>query len=128
MEAATGGTDPPPKAIEAPRGGQAPKATALRGLLDSLVALVPTGQQGTARGLAKEVQSLFKALEQGSQQKEGSEAVTVTHLQKVVTEAVRAAVGPTQGLTQGRSWATVAAGATSSLGTAPASYPTKTIP
>jgi hypothetical protein len=36
--------------------------------------------------------------------------LTVAHLQKVVTEAVRATIGPTQGVPQSRSWAIVAIG------------------
>ena len=59
---------------------------------------------------------------------EGPEVLTVTHLQKVVTEAVRAAMGPIQGPAQGRSWATVAAGTTSGNGLTQPNHPTKTIP
>jgi hypothetical protein len=55
--------------------------------------------------------------------------ITVTHLQKVVTEAVRAAVGPSQGpsqgATQGQSWAIVAAQPTQPN---QPTQPTKTIP
>ena len=71
-----------------------------RGLLDGLVALVPTEQQGIARGLAKQVHTLFTTLQQNHQNNhpvEGPEVLTITHLQKVVTEAIRAAVGPNQG-------------------------------
>ena len=114
MGATTGGTGPPPTQIEA-----------LRGLLNGLVALVPTGSQGTARGLAKEIQALFTALEKKDRLVENPEALTVTHLQRVVTEAVRAAISPSKGAPQARSWATVASG-----GPVPTqlSQPTKTIP
>jgi hypothetical protein len=62
-----------------------------------LVALVPTGGQGTARGLAKEIQALFTALEKKNYLAESPETLTVTHLQKVITEVVRAAIGPGRG-------------------------------
>ena len=86
MGATAGSTGPPPTRIEA-----------LRGLLDGLVALVPTGGQGTARGLAKEIQALYTALEKKNHPAESPETLTVTHLQKVVTEAVQAAIGPSRG-------------------------------
>ena len=130
MEGTTGGTGAPPTYTQPPQHPpEAPTAPTVvfRGLLDGLVALVPTGQQGTARGLAKEIQGLFVAIEKKSQLLGGSEVLTVTHLQRVVTEAVRAAVGPNQGLAQGRSWATVAAGATGGSGLAQPNHPTKTI-
>jgi hypothetical protein len=38
-----------------PTGPPYTQTKALRGLLDGLVALVPTGSQGTVRGLAKEI-------------------------------------------------------------------------
>jgi hypothetical protein len=61
--------------------GHPPTRTgALRGLLDGLVALVPTRSQGTARGLAKEIQALFTALEKKKHQVESPETVTITHL------------------------------------------------
>ena len=58
---------------------------------------MPTGSQGTARGLAKEIQALFTALEKKDRLVENPEALTVTHLQRVVTEAVRAAISPSKG-------------------------------
>ena len=85
-----------------------PRAEAFRGLLNGLVALVPTEKQGEARGLGKELNTLFTGLEQRYHQpKEGLGGLTVTHLQRVVTEAVQAAVGTTnrgtgQGIAQGR--------------------------
>jgi hypothetical protein len=114
MGATAGGTGHPPT-----------QTGALRGLLDGLVALVPTGSQGTARGLAKEIQALFTALEKKKHQAESPETVTVTHLQRVVTEAVQAAIGPSQGASQARSWAMVVGG-----GPMPAqlSQPTKATP
>ena len=115
MGAAAGGTEPPHT-----------QTKALRGLLDGLVALVPTGSQGTARGIAKEIQALITALEKKKKHTAGDpEALTVANLQRTVTEAVRAAVGPAQGTPQGRSWAAVAGG-----GHTPAqpSQPTKIIP
>ena len=73
---------------------QGPLQDPFRGLLDSLVALVPTERKGVARSIAKELSILFTSLERGRQHlKEGLGALTVTHLQRVVTEAVRAAVG-----------------------------------
>jgi len=74
MDAAAGGTEPTP-----------PRTEALRGLLNGLITLVPTGSQGTAQGLIKELQALFTALENKSH---NLEVLTVTHLQKVITEAV----------------------------------------
>jgi hypothetical protein len=99
MGVTLGGTGPLPTQIEA-----------LRGLLNGLVALVPTGSQGTARGLVKEIQALFTALEKKDRPAENPEALTVTHLQRVVTEAGRAAIGPSKGVPQAWSWATVASG------------------
>jgi hypothetical protein len=69
MGATAGGTGHPPT-----------QTGALRGLLDGLVALVPTRSQGTARSLVKEIQVLFIALEKKKHQVESSETVTVTHL------------------------------------------------
>jgi hypothetical protein len=95
-----------PQGLTSPTG---PRAEAFRGLLDGLVALVPTEKQGEARGLAKELNILFTGLEQRHHQpKEGLGGLTVTHLQRVVTEAVQAAIGTTnrgieQGMAQGRS-------------------------
>ena len=62
---------------------------------------MPTKQQGIARSLAKQVHTLFTALQQNNHPVEGPEVITITHLQKVVTEAVRATIGPTQGPNQG---------------------------
>ena len=104
------------------------RTEALRGLLDGLVALVPTGSQGAARGLAKEMQALFTALENKSNTAlQSPEVLTTTNLQRVVTEAVRAAVGPSQGPLQARSWATVANGGPAATA-AQLSQPTKTTP
>ena len=83
MGVTTGGTGHPPT-----------QTGVLRGLLDGLVALIPTGSQGTVRGLVKEIQALFTALEKKKYQAESPETVTVTHLQRVVTEVVQAAIGP----------------------------------
>ena len=121
MEATTGSTGTSPTYNQPPESTGIP-GEGLRGLLDSLVALVPTGLQGPARGLAKEIQDLFKARDQGS------EVLTTTHLQKAVTEAVRAAIGPSQGATQGQSWATVAAGTTGAPVLGQLNQPTKVIP
>jgi len=90
-----------PKPTEAPRADPRPAMESCRGLLDGLVALVPTEQQGIARGLAKQVHTLFTTLQQNNHPVEGPEVITVTHLQKMVTEAVRAVVGPSQGPNQG---------------------------
>src|SRR5512140_3146661 len=106
-------------------GSTQPETEALRGLLNSLVALVPTEQQGTARGIAKEIQNLFTTQGQGNQPTEGPAVLTAAHLHKVVTEAVKAAVRPNQGATQGRSWATVAAGSPTP---SQLNQPTKIIP
>jgi len=51
-----------PKPIKAPRADLWPIIESCRGLLDGLVALVPTEQQGIARSLAKQVYSLFTTL------------------------------------------------------------------
>ena len=104
------------------------RAVAFRGLLDGLLALVPTEQQGTARGIAKELQALFTGLQRREHNKKNLEVLTVAHLQKVVTEAVRATMGPTQGTAQGRSWATVAAGGPVLNPLNPLNQPTKAIP
>jgi hypothetical protein len=112
-------------------GGLRTGTEAFRGLLDELVALVPTEQQGTARGLAKDLQALFTGLQRRDHNKKDPEVFTIAHLQKVVTEAVRATIGPTQGAVQGRSWATVAAGGPvlNPLNLLnPLSQPTKAIP
>lgn len=102
-----------------------PGTVAFRGLLDGLLALVSTEQQGVARGIAKELQALFTGLEQKGHYKKSSEVLTVTHLQKAVTEAVQAAIAPSKGVVQGRSWATVAAGGPVLN---PLNQPTKAIP
>lgn len=82
---------------------------AVRKTLDNLVALVPGPQRGTARGLAKEIQEAFRTQKQGNQPTESLERLTIANLQRAVTEAVRAAVGPSPAAVQGRTWATIAA-------------------
>jgi hypothetical protein len=121
--------------LQGPLQGQTPptgpRTDTFRGLLDGLVALVPTEKQGMARGLAKELSTLFTGLEQRHRQpKESLGGLTVTHLQRVVTEAVQAVVGTTnqgtgQGTVQGRTWAIVASGGP---GQGPQAQPTKAIP
>jgi hypothetical protein len=64
-----------------PTGPPHTHTKALRGLLDSLVALVPTGSQGTARGLVKEIQVLITALENKKKHPtKGPEALTIANL------------------------------------------------
>jgi hypothetical protein len=103
MGAIVGGTGP--------TGPPYTQTKVLRGLLDGLVALVPTSSQGIVRGFAKEIQALIIALEKKKKHPTKDPGVlTIANLQKVVIEAVRAATGPTLGNPQGRSWATVASG------------------
>jgi hypothetical protein len=71
--------------LQGPLQGQTPptgpRTDTFRGLLDGLVALVPTEKQGMARGLAKELSTLFTGLEQRHRQpKESLGGLTVTHL------------------------------------------------
>ena len=119
---------------QGPLQGQTPPAgpgtRAFRSLLDGLVALVPTEKQGVARGIAKELSAAFSSLERKRRQpNEGLGGLTVTHLQRVVIEAVQAAVGANQGTAQGtaqgRSWAIVASGG---LGQSLQAQPTRAIP
>jgi len=63
-----------------PGRGLRPTTEVARGLLDGLVALVPAEQQGIARGLAKEVQALFTALNQKNRSREDPETVIVANL------------------------------------------------
>ena len=112
----------PPQRLTPPR---LPKAEHFRGLLNGLVNLVPIENRGEARGLAKDLSDLFASQKQGHHHsRESLGGLTAAHLQKVVTEAVQAAVGPNRSATQGRSWAAVAAGPGQGL----QAQPTKIIP
>ena len=125
-----------PPTLQAPRGPRnlqqptqrttrKPQDTGdIRGLLDGLLALVPTDKKNIAQGLAKEILGHL----QRTQPPRGSEDLTLSSLRKAVAEEVRAALGGPQGAPQARSWATVAAGALGSAQAEARSLPKKVIP
>jgi hypothetical protein len=124
---------PPPPAPSGPRRYQQPTHRTtrkpqdtgnVRGLLDNLLALVPTDKKNIAQGLAKEILDHLP----GSQPPEGSGDLTLSSLRKVVAEEVRAALGGAQRAPQARSWATVAAGALGPAQAEAQGLPKKVIP
>ena len=71
------------------------------------MALVPKERRATARGLVAKITEAASRLQKPGNQ----EAITITNLQQVVTEAVKAAVKAREATSPARTWADVATGA-----------------
>ena len=71
------------------------------------MALVPKERRAVARGLVAKITEAAGRLQKPGNQ----EAITITNLQQVVTEAVKAAVKAREATPLARTWADVATGA-----------------
>ena len=104
--------DSTPSPNATPRKPQPKKAStqnersleSVKGLLDSLLALVPADKKATAKGLVKEIAN------QWQQDLKDLEVVTITSLQKAVTKAVQAAIKTAVSTPQACTWANVVTG------------------
>ena len=125
--------DPPPGLGAAPRkprprkpGTQANEGLEnIRHLLNSLITVAEAGEKAAAVDLAEKIANQWL---QGPGTQRAQETVTVTNLQKVVTEAVQAAVKTTVGGPLARTWADVASGAQSTAPGAIQGPPRKVTP
>ena len=125
--------DPPPGLGAAPRkprprksGIQANEGLEnIRHLLNSLITVAEAGEKAAAQDLAEKIVNQWL---QGPGAQRAQEAITITNLQKVVTDAVQAAVKTTMSNPLARTWADVASGAQPIASGAIQGPPRKVIP